>query len=368
MSLPIPLISPLPYPRLRILPQRHLAAYADLSGPGVPSPDNWPLDYSPEHEVGHISVREKGGAVFFAAERGEWRVQVFQRSSWFFNVYPWNLTLIITEEGGQHLIRKIELCDEVVGARGEACRRDYLLQNLRSHLEGRLINKELLSLNQALRIQCTHLVELVRYGVANFLQVMERLAAGGAGLPGAHGREDNLLFADSEITRIFRLQQDDVFMLQGTALEYWPSAKEGSAPGHLQYQLAIPQVQHSLGKTRSGSVKIKPFYAHLTGSLDGRPFQEGEELGNILGLDDFAMQVTGLAPYRWLATTLKDLPAYLSLGQLLNYPFTKGDQRSMYKEVVRKNSFCIGWKPALVDEEILKGLAETTPALATVGA
>lgn len=367
--------APLPDLELIIDPKVHLAAYVDLADPAVPETGKWDLRYSTEQEIGPISIRERGGAVFRHKNTGLFKVCVFQRSSWYFNIYPWNLIFTIKKQDSRFVIQHIQLCKKVKGARGELCRRDYLYWNLCSHLLGRVVDRDLLSLNQALRIQCTHLVELIRYGVADFLRVAETgVFEGDPGMPGI-GKDVlpeeisardlsrlELLYSESEITNIFRQKQDDTFFLCGTQRECFGAPLNDYPPeGALQYQLAIPEVQQALGKTLSGSVKIKPFTCRLAGKAGEREFRAAQEGGSMGELGQFVRKTLDVNPLRVLTSTLSDVAAYLSLGQLLSYPFTQSENRQIYEKVVRKNSFCIGWRPSLIDQDVLKSLPGNIP-------
>lgn len=367
--------APLPYPELIIDPKIHLAAYIDLVDPAVPETGHWDLRYSTEQAIGPISIRERGGAVFRHKSTGLFKVCVFQRSSWFFNIYPWNLIFTIKKQDGQFIIQHIQLCKKVKGARGELCRRDYLYWNLCSHLLGRAFDRSLLSLNQALRIQCTHIVELIRYAVADFLRAAESGALDHppriptierGNSPDDISVQDlaqmELLYSESEITNIFRQKQDDTFFLLGAQQEYFADPPKGDlAEGALHYQLAIPEMQQALGQTLSGSVKIKPFTCGLAGKVGAQEFQAFQGVANMAGLDAFVHKTLGVNPFRVLASTLSDVVAYLSLGQLFSYPFTQSENRHLYEKVVKKNSFCIGWRPNLIDPEVLASIVGANP-------
>lgn len=360
--------SSLPYPNLIIDPEVHLSAYLDLNDNSVPKTENWDLNYNPAHDIGHISVREKGGAVFQDEKSGLFKVCVFQRSSWHAIIYPWNIVFTIKEDDGRFIIRHIELCEKVKGARGELCRRDYLYWNLRSNLIGRAFDHSLLAMNQALRIQCTHIVELIRYGVGSFLRAIERkdINQDASRLFSGQNKPKNkekdaghpkLLYSESEITRVFRVKENDIFYMVGTQKEYCPGdSRKAASEGKLQYQLSIPAVKQALGQTLSGSVKIKPFTCCLLGNVGGKKFRAAREVPNMNAMDNFVLQTIQVNPLRIFAGNLKDVAAYLSLGQLFDYPFNESENRTLYKKIVKKNSFCIGWRPNLIDEKVLAAI------------
>ena len=330
---------------LVIEPWRDMGAFRDLTGPGIPVPPAWDLQFDPASEISNAAFRESGTAVFKRPGGRSWDICAFQRSCNHFGLYPWNLAVTVEEDGGgKHTVRDVRISKAVKGARGELCLREYLLRLLKSQLVGRPFDASLLPFATPLRLQCIHIVEQVRQALGAFMYAGSE-ALTRAGAPEAAG-DGPPIYARSELTRVVRVKEEDVFCFLGLVCESF-FTHSGRQDRRSHYQFSIPFIQDALSVRENGWVDIGRLRAYLQGT--GAPFGAARELTGAAGIDSFVAGTIGpaLNPYYVLSGNLKDIVTFLKLAPTLRFPFGPGFNPEFYGRVMRKNSFCIGWRPEL---------------------
>jgi hypothetical protein len=193
------------------------------------------------------------------------------------------------------------------------------------------------------RLQCVHVIEVVRRALGVFLYAQEQNL-----LKEPKPQGNNMLYSQSEITQVLRIKQGDIFCYSGVQDEHIPEP-HGSPAKKWQYQFSIPSLRDSLRVSDEGWVGVNQLDCHFQGNVSGVPFHANRVLTDFPALDLFVVDTLRglLNPYHPASGNLKDISTFLKLAPTLRYPFGKGFNREFYEKVFRKNSFCIGWRPEL---------------------